>query len=378
MSEQMTTVEAAAPEVASATRAGRDPTATAAAGGTTAGRRRVVVLYDLGARGSLVLVLAALVVIFTVLKGSIFFSTSNFEQILSAQAATGILALAVTVALIAGEIDLSVAGVMGAVGGVVAFYVNQGMNAVVAVVIGLAIAAAFGLLNGLVVTYGRLSSIIATLASGTVATGVGLAIVGPNTISGLPGSFSNVFTTPWGGIQTPFFMFLGAIVVAAVVLQRTPRGRRLFFVGQSPQAAELLGIRVRRLKMGSLLVSALLAGVAGLMVVGQSDGGNVTETASYLLPAFAAAFLGTSAITPGRFNALGTFVATIVLGTATVGLDEAGVPNWTTYVFDGGLLIISLGIFTVLKIRRERSAKAHSMQEAAAVARRAEGEPAGA
>ena len=338
----------------------------------------MVVLYGLGARGSLVLVLAALVVIFTVLKGSIFFSTSNFEQILSAQAATGILALAVTVALIAGEIDLSVAGVMGAVGGVVAFYVNQGMNAVVAVVIGLAIAAAFGLLNGLVVTYGRLSSIIATLASGTVATGVGLAIVGPNTISGLPGSFSNVFTTPWGGIQTPFFMFLGAIVVAAGVLQRTPRGRRPFFVGQSPPAAELLGIRVRRLKMGSLLVSALLAGVAGLMVVGQSDGGNVTETASYLLPAFAAAFLGTSAITPGRVNALGTFVATIVLGTATVGVDEAGVPNWTTSVFDGGLLIISLGIFTVLKIRRERSAKAHSMQEAAAVARRAEGEPAGA
>jgi ribose transport system permease protein len=160
-------------------------------------------------------------------------------------------------------------------------------------------------------------------------------------------------------------MFLATIVIAAVVLQRTPRWRRLFFVGQSPQAAELLGIRVRRLKIGSLLVSALLAGLAGLVVVGQSDGGNVTETASYLLPAFAAAFLGTSAITPGRFNAIGTFIATIVLGTATVGLNEAGVPNWTSYVFDGSLLIISLGIFTVIKIRRERSAKAHSMHEAA-------------
>lgn len=342
-------------------------------------RRTVTVLYDVGTRGSLIFVLAVLVVIFTVLKGSIFFSGSNFEQILSAQAATGILALAVTVALIAGEIDLSVSGVMGAAGGIVAFYINNGLNAVAAVSIGMAIAAAFGLLNGLAVTYGRLSSIIATLASGTIATGIGLAIVGPGTVAGLPGSFSTVFTTPWGGIQTPFFMFLATIVIAAVVLQRTPRGRRLFFVGQSPQSAELLGIRVRRLKIGSLLVSALLAGLAGLVVVGQSDGGNVTETASYLLPAFAAAFLGTSAITPGRFNAIGTFIATIVLGTATVGLNEAGVPNWTSYVFDGSLLIISLGIFTVIKIRRERSAKAHAMHEAMSGAtRRAEGRAAGA
>lgn len=329
-------------------------------------------VYDVAARGSLIVVLAGLVIVFTLLKGSVFFSASNFEQILSAQAAVGVLALAVTTALICGEIDLSVAGVMGTVAAVAAYYLTNGTPAVLAVAIGMAIALAFGIVNGLLVTYARMSSIIATLATGTIATGVGLAIVGPDTISGLPGSFSNVFVATWSGIQTPFFMFLGLIVIAAVILQRTPVGRRFFFVGQSTQASDLLGIRVRRLKIGGLVVSALLAGVAGVLLVGQSDGANVTETTSYLLPAFAAAFLGTAAITPGRFNAIGTFVATIVLGTATVGLDEAGVPNWTTYVFDGGLLVVSLGIFTLLRIRRERAAKTKAMQEAAAMAGRSD------
>jgi len=365
MSDQMTSV-------ADPTLKRRFSSALASVDGTE-GKGRVrrglkAIVVEVGARGSLVLVLVALVVIFTLMKGSIFFSASNFQQILSSQAATGILALAVTVALIAGEIDLSVAGVMGAVGGIVAYYVSRGLNSGLSVFIGLAIALAFGLVNGVVVTYGRLNSIIVTLATGTIATGVGLAIAGPNTISGLRESFMTVFTTSWAGIQTSFYMFFGVVIVAAIVLQRTPLGRRLFFVGQNSEAAGLLGIRVKELKIGGLVVSALLAGLAGLIVVGQSDGGSVTETASYLLPAFAAAFLGTSAITPGRFNSVGTFLATLVLGTATVGLDEAGIPNWATYVFDGGLLIIALGIFMVLKIRRERAAKVHSMQEVMAVA----------
>lgn len=373
MSDQRldTTVVTAAAERGLAPQVADGSAAASAApvGATPAPRRPRArgLAYDLAARGSLLIVLGVLVAVFTGINGGIFFSASNFRQILFAQAATGVLALAVTVALVAGEVDLSVAGVMGTVAAVVSLYLTDNVQPILAVFIGLALALAFGLLNGILVTYLRLSSIIATLATGTIATGVGLAIVGPDTISALPNSFDNAFSPSWGWIGSPFYMFALLIVVAAIVLQRTPLGRRLFFVGESKRSAELLGIRVRRLTIGAMVASGLLAGIAGLILAGQSDGANVTETSGYLLPAFAAAFLGTSAITPGRFNALGTFIAMYVLGAATIGLDEAGVANWTSYVFDGALLVISLGVFTLLRMRRERAAKARSMQEAFAV-----------
>ncbi len=324
-------------------------------------RRALPQLSAAASRGSLFIVLAALIAVFAGIDGSTFFSLSNLQVVLTTQATYGVISLAVTVALVVGEVDLSVGGVMGAVAGVMALMVSDGVPTGLALVLALLLGTAFGLVNGLLVTYGRLSSIIATLATGTISTGVGLAIVGPNTVSGLSQTFLNIFATPWGGIQTAFYILVGLTIVAIVILQRTLLGRRLFFVGQNRDAAALLGIKVRRLTIGGMAVTGLLAGFAGIMLAGQNGAANVTQTNGYLLPAFAAAFLGTSAIVPGRFNAGGTLVATYVLGAATVGLNMTGVATWSTYIFNGALLIISLGMFTVLKLRKERSAKKQSM-----------------
>ncbi|MGW7824071.1 ABC transporter permease [Streptomyces puniciscabiei] len=315
------------------------------------------------ARGSLLLVLAGLIAFFSLLDGGLFFSGDNLRLILTAQAVTGVIALAVTVALVTGEVDLSVAGTMGTVSALVADRVVAGVNPVVAVLMGLGIAAGVGLLNGALVTYGRLSSIIATLATGTLATGIGLALVGPETVVGLDQSFVGVFATDWGGVQAAFYMLIALTAGAVALLQRTLLGRRLFFVGQNREAAALLGIRVRRLTFGGLVTASLLAGFAGVMLAGQNGSANVTETGGYLLPAFAASFLGTSTIVPGRFNAGGTLVATYVMGTAAIGLNVAGVPQWSSYLFNGGLLIIALAMFTFLKLRRERLAKRGSMRQ---------------
>ncbi|HXT94220.1 MAG TPA: ABC transporter permease [Trebonia sp.] len=324
-------------------------------------RRALPQVSAAASRGSLFIVLVALIAIFAGIDGSTFFSLSNLQVVLTTQATYGVISLAVTVALVVGEVDLSVGGVMGAVAGVMALMVSDGVPTGLALVLALLLGAAFGLVNGLLVTYGRLSSIIATLATGTISTGIGLAIVGPNTVSGLSQTFLSIFATPWGGIQTAFYLLVGLSVVAIVILQRTLLGRRLFFVGQNRDAAELLGIKVRRLTVGGMTVTGLLAGFAGIMLAGQNGAANVTQTNGYLLPAFAAAFLGTSAIVPGRFNAGGTLLATYVLGAATVGLNMSGVATWSTYIFNGALLIISLGMFTVLRLRKERTAKKQSM-----------------
>lgn len=320
------------------------------------------------ARGSLVVVLAVLVAVFAWIDGTTFFSLDNMRVILTTQATYGVIALAVTVALVAGEVDLSVGGVMGTAAGVAALLSSKGTPAVPAMLLALLLAGGFGLVNGLLVTYGRLNSIIATLATGTISTGVGLAIVGPGTISGLSHGLLSVFATYWGGIATSFFILAALAAAGIVVLQKTLLGRRLFFVGQNRDAAALLGIRVRRLTIGAMVAASVLAGFAGVMLCGQNGAANVTQTSGYLLPAFAAAYLGTSAFIPGRFNAGGTFVATYVLGAATVGLNMAGVATWSSYLFNGVLLIVSLGMFTVLRLRKERLAKKQSMRAAAGAA----------
>ena len=232
---------------------------------------------------------------------------------------------------------------MGAVSGYVALLSSEGRSTPYAIAVGLLLAAAFGLVNGLLVTYGRLSSIIATLATGTIATGVGLALVGPSTVSGLSPSFLSIFATYWGGVQSAFYIVIVLTVVGAIVLQRSLLGRRLFFVGQNRDAAALLGIRVRLLTIGAMVAASVLAGFAGVMLAGQTGAASVTQTNGYLLPAFAAAFLGTSAFLPGRFNAAGTLLATYVLGVAIVGLNMSGVANWSSYIFNGALLIVSSG-----------------------------------
>jgi ribose transport system permease protein len=318
----------------------------------------------IAARSTLVLVLVVLIAIFTLINGRTFFSTATLELVLSTQAATGVIALAVTVACVVGEIDLSVAGVMGGSAGISALLVSHGDGAFVAVIVALAFALGFGVVNGLLVTYARLSSIIATLATGTIATGVALAIVGPDTIVATASGFLNLFSSSIGGVQSAFFILVVLSVVAVVVLQWTLLGRRLFFVGQNRDAAALLGIKVRRLTIGGMVAAGLLAGLAGIMLSGQNGGANVTQTSGYLLPAFAASFLGTAAISPGRFNAGGTFIATYVLGAATVGLNIAGVPQWSTYLFNGGLLIVSLGVFSIVNLRKDRVAKRASVKAA--------------
>lgn len=343
-----------------------NPSVPAVATAPVETRRPRPSLASLAARGSLVVVLIALIAVFTLVNGSDFFAAETFKLILSTQASVGVIALAVTVASVVGQVDLSVAAIMGASATIAASQIHDGAGPIPAILWALVFAGAFGVVNGLLLTYGRLNSIIATLATGTVATGVGLAIVGPNTITAVAPEFLNLFSSSIGGVQAAFFILVVLTVVAIFVLQWTRLGRRLFFVGENREAAALLGIKINRLVIGAMVASALLAGFSGVMLTGQNGGASVTQTAGYLLPAFAAAFLGTSAIVPGRFNAGGTFIAAYVLGTASVGLNMAGVPQWSTYLFNGGLLILALGAFEVVNLRKARVAKRASIRAATA------------
>jgi ribose transport system permease protein len=162
--------------------------------------------------------------------------------------------------------------------------------------------------------------------------------------SKLAGGFSDVAQTTVGGLTLTVFYFAIAALVIWFVLEHTATGRRLYATGFNPDAAKLAGVKVDRLRFLSLITSGALSGVAGVVLASTLSSGSPTAGTPYLLPAFAAAFLGATQLKQGRFNAGGTIIAVLLLGTGTTGLSLADTPQWAGDMFVGVVLIAALAV----------------------------------
>jgi ribose transport system permease protein len=167
-----------------------------------------------------------------------------------------------------------------------------------------------------------------------------IAITSPK----LAGPFAKIGQASIGGITLPVIYTLLVALVIWFVLEHTATGRRLYATGFNPESARLAGVRTARLRFASLIVSALLAGAAGVILASTLGSGDPQAGVPYLLSAYAAAFLGASQLRPGRFNAWGTLIAVLLLGTGVVGLGLVSAPNWAPAMFTGVVLIAALGI----------------------------------
>ena len=141
-----------------------------------------------------------------------------------------------------------------------------------------------------------------------------------------------------------FYYALIAMIIMWYIFDFTPLGRRLLFVGRGREVARLNGISVDKMRVGALITSAVVASIGGVMYAGILGSADPYSGLNYLLPAFAAAFLGSTTILPGRFNPLGAVVAVYFLGTGITGLTMLGIPLWVTNVFNGGALILAVTI----------------------------------
>lgn len=294
-------------------------------------------------RYAVVLVLIAMVVAFSVLRPETFFTIGNFRTILITQSVLVILALGLTIALAAGEFDLSIASMLGFSGALVAYLSSEvGWPVAAAVLVSFLAALAIGIINGIFVVVFRVSSFITTLGMGTLILGLALAITGSTVIGNLPAAITDPARAELFGLDLPVFYAVIFALVLWYVFEHTPLGRYLFFSGEGPEAARLAGVRVNRIRFGALVASSLCAWLAGLLLVGQTGAADPTFGGPFLLPAFAAGFLGATTIKPGRFNSWGTVVAVLLLATGTTGLQLLGAADWVENVFNGGALILAV------------------------------------
>ncbi len=341
------------PTASTARASGSD--ADAAAGGDVlaARRGRRIDPFDLLERFGIVLVWGAVIVVFSVLKPATFPTTVNFETIFGTQAVLLVMALGLLVALTASEFDLSIGAAMGFGATMVGWLnVNHAWPIGWAVLATLVFGLLFGAFNAFLVVKVNVPSLVATLGTGTLLGGVGFGISNSVTIGGISQSLQNGASRQIFGLPIAFYVGLGMVVLVWYAFEYTPIGRHLLFVGEGREIARLAGLRVDAIRAGSLIVCALVATFAGVMqagVVGAADPGGGT---AYLLPAFASAFLGQTAIKPGRFNAWGTFVAVYFLVTGITGLQLLGYTGWVQDVFYGSSLVVAVALGRIAARRR--------------------------
>lgn len=317
----------------------------------------------------------AIGVVFSIWAPDTFPNASTAKQILNTNAITGLAALSITIPLAARVFDLSFAFIMTLTGVAVANFVVHGMPLPLALLIGLGIGVAIGLINATVVVVMNIDSFIGTLATGSLIQALITMVTNDTPISDakLSGGFSDIGQTTVGGIILPVFYFALAALAIWYLLEHTATGRRLYATGFNPDAARLAGVKVDRLRFMSLVASGGLAGASGIVLASILGSGSPTGGTPYLLPAFAAVFLGATQLKHGRFNAGGTIIAVLLLGTGVTGLGLANAPQWSGAMFVGVVLIAALAVTGIQ--RRTTVAGKAAIDDTPEQAPRAENDP---
>jgi ribose transport system permease protein len=312
---------------------------------------------DLLERYALLLVWGVVIVVFGILRPDTFLTTSNFSTIFGSQAILVVLTLALLPPLTAGDYDLSVAATLTLSSMTLAILnVNHGWSIGAAIAAALAVGLVIGIINGALVVLLGIDSLIVTLGTSTFIAGVVLWVSNSLTISGVSQSLIDVVVVNrFLGVPLAFYYGIAVGLVMFYVFEYMPIGRRLLFVGRGRSVARLSGIRVVRLRWGAFMASGLISAFAGVLYAGTLGSADPTSGLSFLLPAFAAAFLGATTIMPGRFNPLGSIAAVYFLVTGITGLQLLGVQTFVQQLFYGGALVLAVALSQLAR-RRDAAA----------------------
>jgi ribose transport system permease protein len=313
--------------------ASRQPLARRIAGALSP--RRISALY----------VFAVIFVVFSLWVPDTFLTASTWRSLLDSQAETALLAVGLVIAISAGSFDLAIGAELGMGSILVAWLlVNHGVALVPAILLTVLAGGLIGLGNGLLVVRARIDSFIATLGVSSVLLALIAWISGSEQILGLSNSFQNIATTQFLGVTLAVYIMLAVALIVWYVLERTPVGRRVYATGGNIEAARLAGVRTSLVVTGALVACGAIAALSGILVTASLGAGDPTIGPPYLLPAFSAAFLGSTQFRSGRFNVWGTVVAVYVLAAGVKGLQLAGAPIWIPDLFNGVALLLAVGV----------------------------------
>ncbi|MEW2162032.1 substrate-binding domain-containing protein [Streptomyces sp. NPDC007084] len=312
---------------------------TAGAGGASAVRR---LLLDNGALTALIV----LVIAMSALSGD-FLTTDNLLNIGVQAAVTAILAFGVTFVIVSAGIDLSVGSVAALSATVLAWTAtSEGIPVWIAVLLAVATGIACGLVNGVLIAYGKLPPFIATLAMLSVGRGLSLVISQGSPIA-FPDSVSHLGDTLGGWLPVPVLVMVVMGLLTALVLGRTYIGRSMYAIGGNEEAARLSGLRVRKQKLAIYALSGLFAAAAGIVLASRLSSAQPQAAQGYELDAIAAVVIGGASLAGGTGKASGTLVGALILAVLRNGLNLLSVSAFWQQVVIGVVIALAVLLDTV-------------------------------
>lgn len=288
--------------------------------------------------------LAGIILVFSLLRPDTFPTVSNLRTTLILAAPLMCVACGLTVVLVMQDFDLSIGGMIGLSGAVAVVSMSEaGLAWPLALVLALLVAVLVGVVNGSLIAYLGASSFIITLAMGTILLGTEFALTGQTSIfEGVPAGFTQIATAEIFGFNLMIWIAAVLALVIYALLHQTELGRYMHAIGGNPEAARLSGVPVARLRVIGFVIVAVGAAVTGLLISSQAAASTPNSGASFLLPAFAAVFLGTAVFKLGEFNVPGTVVGVLFLSVIQVGLTQVDLSTSYINIIQGVILVAAV------------------------------------
>jgi len=325
-----------------------------AGAGQREGRSAIAWLRRLRRRQSTLSTMIPLVILWIVLTiaSPNFLTFDNAVNVLLNAAPLALIAGGMTLALIAAEIDLSVGSVVALIGSVsallaVRYHVPSGLVLLSAVVVGVLV----GVVNGFFTTKLGMPSFVATLAMLGIARGVALLVTGGRSIYGLPGAIDVIGQGEIGIIPIPIIIAAVILALLHFVLTRTKFGLNVYAVGGNPEAARLSGVNVPGTKLAVLILSALLASLAGVILAARLDAGSGTVGEDLLLDSIAAVVIGGTSLLGGVGRITGTVLGVLLIASIRNGLVLLNVSAFWQQVAIGALILLAVSVDYLAKGR---------------------------
>ncbi len=271
-----------------------------------------------------------------------FLTVSNLLNIAQQTSINAIIAVGLTFVIINGGIDLSVGSIVAFSGVVMASLLARAVPVPIAVLAGLGAGSLCGLINGVLISFGRLPPFIATLGMMSVARGGALLYSDGRPISGFGEGFRWLATGEVAWIPVPILLMIAVYAVAHFVLRRTPFGRYVFAIGGNEEAALLSGVPVRRYKTLVYGASGLLSGLAAVVLTARLNSAQPIAGISYELDAIAATVIGGTSLMGGQGSVVGTLIGALIMGVLRNGLNLLGVSSFVQQLVIGAVIILAV------------------------------------
>jgi len=326
---------------------------------TAAARGRVLPFPITGQEIVLIVVIAVLWVVLAFATPA-FFTSGSIVPLLVAMAPVATIGIGMTVIIITGGIDVSVASIVMVCAVIVAkAMVDSGVSLPVAVLMSVVLGALLGLINGVLIAYGRVHAIIITFGTANLFKFVGLQIFGGSTVNGIPNTLDVFGRGDAGrtlGVPHSFLVMLVLAALAWYYLRHTPSGRHLYAIGNDADAARLAGVKVQRRVLSAYVLTGALTGLAACFVIAQGTATLApTVGAGMELAAIAAVVIGGTSIMGGRGSVLGTVLGALLVQTVTSGVTQLGWRSQLASLFIGIFILIAVGV-DLLRQRTRRTA----------------------